>query len=240
MRKLFVKKIDGNEFTITGDDHKHLAYSLRARKGDEITICAEGVDYTAKITDITKTETRVIIVDKARSLAEPNTEVTLFFGALKGDKNDYIVQKCTELGVKNFVPFISKFSSVKEENIKVDRLNRIALEAAKQSGRGSVPEVEAVKRIDVLYDLLKEYELIIFPYEYEKELSLNEFISKANRGKTAIVIGSEGGFDESEAEKIRSLSGGSVTLGERILRADTACVAVTSVVMYELGEWSRI
>ena len=72
------------------------------------------------------------MVGKARSVSEPDSDVTLFFGALKGDKNDYIVQKCTELGVRNFVPFVSEFSSVSRDNIRTDRLNRIALEASKQ------------------------------------------------------------------------------------------------------------
>ena len=194
MRKLFFKKIDGDNIVIGGDDHKHIAFSLRAKKGDEIVICANGIDYTAKITQITKTETYATIVEKARNLSEPDTDVTLFFGALKGDKNDFIVQKCTELGVKEFVPFVSDFSSVREENIKTDRLNRIALEASKQSGRGFVPTVNEVAKIDDLYDLLKNYDLIVFPYEYEKELQIRDFLAKSNRGKTAIVIGSEGGF----------------------------------------------
>ncbi len=239
MRKLFFDNVFGDELVISGDDHKHVAFSLRARRGDEIVICANGIDYTAKITEITKTQTTVKIVDKARNSSEPETEITLFFGALKGDKNDYVVQKCTELGVKKFVPFVSEFSSVKSENIKTERLNRIALEAAKQSGRGCVPTVSDVIKIDDLYDFLNSYELVLFPYEHEKQLQIKDFLAKSNRGKTAIVIGSEGGFSQYEASRIHEIAKGSVTLGERILRADTACVAVTSVLMYELGEWSR-
>lgn len=240
MRKLFFDKINENrEIVITGDDHKHIAFSLRMRKGDEIVICAGGVDYTAKITEITKDKTTVEIVGKARNLSEPSVDITLFFGALKGDKNDYIVQKCTELGVKKFVPFISKFSSVVKENVKTERLNKIALEASKQSGRGYVPEVCETISFNDLYDFLDDYDLIVFPYEHEEQLSLAEFLDKGGRGKTAIIIGSEGGFSTAEAEKIREKSGDSVTLGERILRADTACVAVCSALMFALGEWSR-
>ena len=168
MRKLFFDRVDGDEIILTGDDHKHIAYSLRMRRGDELTICAGGVDYTAVIRDITKTETRAEIVGKARNTSEAETEIDLYFGALKNDKNDFIVQKCTELGVKSFRPFVSEFSSVTVESVKTERLNRIALEAAKQSGRGCVPTVNEVVKFNDLLDLLKEYDLIVFPYEQEE------------------------------------------------------------------------
>lgn len=239
MRKLFLDCVDGDVITLTGDDHKHIAYSLRMRKGDEITVCAAGVDYTAIIREITKNSTVAEITGKARSTAEPETDVTLFFGALKGDKNDYVVQKCTELGVKEFVPFISDFSAVGRESVKTERLARIALEAAKQSGRGVVPTVNDTVEFNDLLDLLKDYTAVVFPYEQEEELPLDEFLGKSKRGKTAIIIGPEGGFSKKEAEELRGISGGSVTLGERILRADTACVSVVSVVMYAFGEWRR-
>ena len=224
MRKLFIDNVDGDVITLVGDDHKHIAYSLRMRKGDEITVCAAGVDYTAIIREMTKNSTVAEITGKARSTAEPNTDITLFFGALKGDKNDYVVQKCTELGVKNFVPFVSDFSAVSPESVKTERLSRIALEAAKQSGRGIVPVVQSTVVFNDLSDLLTGYD---------------EFLNNCQKGKTAIVIGPEGGFSKKEAAEIRGIAGGSVTLGERILRADTACVSVVSVVMYAFGEWRR-
>lgn len=239
MRKLFLDKVESDEIILRGEEHNHIAFSLRIRRGDELIVCAQGVDYKTVVTDITKTQTVVKVVSKSRNESEPSTDVTLFFGALKGDKNDYIIQKCTELGVKTFVPFISAFSSVRAENIKTDRLNRIALEGAKQSGRGAVPVVEETTKLCDLYDRLSNYDLIVFPYEYEEEKQIRDFLASSGRGKTAVVIGSEGGFNAEEAERLRNIAGGSVTLGERILRADTACVSVVSVLMYELGEWGR-
>ena len=200
------------------------------KKGDEITVCSQGIDYTAVIVSISKTETVAEVVGKARSISEPDSDVTLFFGALKGDKNDYIVQKCTELGVRNFVPFVSEFSSVSRDNIRTDRLNRIALEASKQCGRGFVPPVQNV---------VSSFDTVVFPYEQEENATFDEISKKSSLGKIAVVIGSEGGFSKSEAEKLREAAGLSITLGERILRADTACVAVVSVLMYSLGEWRR-
>ena len=130
--------------------------------------------------------------------------MTLFFGALKGDKNDYIVQKCTELGVKKFMPFVSSFSSVQPQSVRTDRLNRIALEAAKQCGRGSVPSVDNVVGFNEMLDLLKSYDLIVFPYEHEEKQDIGGFLSVSARGKTAVVVGSEGGFSMGEAEKLRA------------------------------------
>ena len=239
MRKLFIDKIDNSKIIISGEEHKHIAYSLRMKKGDEITVCSQGIDYTAVIVSISKTETVAEVVGKARSVSEPDSDVTLFFGALKGDKNDYIVQKCTELGVRNFVPFFSEFSSVSRDNIRTDRLNRIALEASKQCGRGFVPPVQNVVSFNDLFDLLASFDTVVFPYEQEENATFDEISKKSSLGKIAVVIGSEGGFSKSEAEKLREAAGLSITLGERILRADTACVAVVSVLMYSLGEWRR-
>ena len=137
------------------------------------------------------------------------------------------------------MPFVSEFSSVSRDNIRTDRLNRIALEASKQCGRGVVPPVQNVVSFNDLFDLLASFDTVVFPYEQEENATFDEISKKSSLGKIAVVIGSEGGFSKSEAEKLREAAGLSITLGERILRADTACVAVVSVLMYSLGEWRR-
>ena len=238
MRKIFLDRIESNEIVIDGEEHQHLAYSLRARVGDEIILCANRIDYIAEIKEITSKKTVLKVISSKENDTEPITQMTLFFGALKGDKNEYIVQKCTELGVNSLVPFISEFSSVRAENIKIDRLYKIAKEASKQCGRGIVPIVEQPQNIINIYEKLKEYDLVVFPYEKEKTTTIKQFIKdRTNSQKIAIIIGSEGGFSETEATEISQISGGSITLGKRILRADTACVAVLSVLMNEFGEW---
>ncbi len=236
MRRLFVKP-NGDEVILTGDDHKHVAYSLRAKRGDSLVVCFDGTDYAAVITDITKDRTVAEIRGKAASTSEPSHEITLFFGALKGEKNDFVVQKCTELGVKRFVPFTSKFSAVTSESVKTERLGRIALEAAKQSGRGAVPVVEEPTNLSRVVERLSDYGAVIFPYENAQEGGFG-FLSE-HVGSVAIIVGGEGGFSREEAEKLIASGAKSVTLGERILRAETACVAVTSVAAYLLGEWTR-
>lgn len=241
MRKLFLEEVKSDKIILTGEDHNHLAFSLRSRVGDELTIVSGGIDYIAEITKITKSETIAVIKEKRRNISEPETQVTLFFGTMKGDRNDFVVQKCTELGVKKMVPFISDYSSVRAEAIKSERLCKIAKEAAKQSGRGQIPCVNKVSALNDLYDELSEYDLVIFPYERESERTLRSVFSRKTDYKNiAIVIGSEGGFSEEEANCIIEGGASCVTLGERILRAETACVAVTAVVMYEMDEWRRM
>ena len=113
------------------------------------------------------------------------------------------------------------------------------MEASKQCGRGFVPPVQNVVSFNDLFDLLASFDTVVFPYEQEENATFDEISKKSSLGKIAVVIGSEGGFSKSEAEKLREAAGLSITLGERILRADTACVAVVSVLMYSLGEWRR-
>lgn len=243
MRKLFIDKPGGiavgDVITIGGADHKHIAYSLRMRKGDELTVCSSGSEYTAVITDIGRTETHARVAGAARTTAEPDITLDLFFGVLKGDRNDFIVQKCTELGVKSFHPFVSEYAAADGSAVKLERLSRIALEAAKQSGRGEVPLVHSPAAFDEIVGALGEYEKVVFPYEQARERTLKDAISGINAKRIAVVIGPEGGFSAREAETISRISGGSVTLGERVLRAETACIAVCAAVMYEADQWRR-
>lgn len=240
--RVFTDEIKGSEYILTGDDHRHVAYSLRSKVGDEIVLCPQdGYDYFGKIERIEKDRTTVRIEKKERGAGEPETEIAVFCAVPnKSEKSDLIAQKLTELGVGTICPTVTDFVSVKDRAVKTERLNRICEEAAKQCGRSIVPKVcepipfaEAVKR-------LPAFDLAVFPYEKERELSLKEFMSGiTTKPKTvAIVIGAEGGFSESEVRALHDIGVKSVTLGNRILRTETANIAVVAVVAYELGEWT--
>ena len=158
----------------------------------------------------------------------------LLFGYLKNaDKNEFIVQKAVELGVKKIGVFSSEFSSAYMNANKLERLNKVSKEAAKQCLRSVAPEV-------VYYDTLEK--ALVSADGYANKLFACEFATDSQRdvgtlqGSTAIVIGSEGGFSRAEEERANELGYASVTLGKRILRAETAAVALTSVVMFALGE----
>ncbi len=238
MRKIFITSIDGETVTLTGDSHAHLAYAMRSRVGDKVILCCDKIDYECEIIRITKNETVLKVGEYTPVTTEPDIDVTLYPAILKGDKMEYVVQKCTELGVNSIIPFVSANCECRPTAVRIDRLKKIAEEASKQCGRGIIPAVSEVIDFSALVNSLDEYDLVIFPYENAKETDLKSFLRSKDYGKKiAIIVGSEGGFKQEEAEKIEEKGVTSVSLGSRIMRAETASVAVLSALMYEKEEW---
>ena len=165
---------------------------------------------------------------------EPFSDVCLLFGYLKNaDKNEFIVQKAVELGVKRIGVISSVFSSAYMNANKLERLNKVAKEAAKQCLRATAPEIVYYDTLQKALSSAEEYQNKIFACEFVMESKCD---IEALEGSVAIVIGSEGGFSREEEMLASGLGFASVTLGKRILRAETAAVALTSVVMFSLGE----
>lgn len=238
MRKIFTDRKEGGKFVLNGDNHRHLAFSLRSRIGDKLIVCHDGTDYECEITAITKTETILKILCSRPAEGEPTINVTLFFALMKNDKNDMVVQKCTELGVCGLQPFVSQNCECRPENFRSERLTKIAAMAAQQCGRGKIPELFAVADLEEIAKQLGRYDRVIFPYEGERETAAKDVISKISDGENiAVIIGSEGGFTRAEADRLIAAGAKAVTLGKRILRAETAAVAVVSAVMYEANQW---
>jgi len=245
MRKLFFDTTPNN-LKITGDEHKHLSLVLRSKVNDEIIVCSgDGFDYIYKIDSILKNETVASLIDKKENFCEPSVSITLFNALLKGDKFESVVRACTELGVNNFVPFISEFISANKNSYKLERLQKIILEAAKQSGRGKLPNLSPIIEFDFLLKQLANFDLVVFLYEGDAGNDIKSYLreffdSKKANGKeiktVAIIIGSEGGFSLKEVEALKLSGATPLTLGKRILRADTACITAVSLVMYELEQ----
>lgn len=232
MRKIFIDKIGDN--VLTGDDHAHVSVVLRARVGDKLTLCdGDGYDYCYEITGIDRNSTKLRLIEKTENLTEPNTKVDLFVALLKADKLEWVCQKCTELGINAIHPFESEFVQVKS-NVKSDRLNKICKEAAQQCGRGKVPVIGEALSFNRMLEALNQYDNVLFLYE-KGGSELKEKI-KVNGGTTAIIVGSEGGFSDKEAKALIDSGIEPISLGKRILRAETACVTAVSLVMYEMGE----
>ncbi len=237
MRRLFIKNIS-QTVKISGDDHEHLSRVLRARIGDEVVLCAQdGYDYVSVITAIDKNATTLKVVDKVENCYEPNINVKFYVALPKGDKLEFAVQKLTELGVSEITPFMSANVSARAESVRYDRLNKIAVEASKQCNRGIIPKVNNLISFEELLREIKSVDCILFPYERATNVDIKEYLrSVKSFDNVAVVVGSEGGFTQNEAEMISACGGTPVTLGKRILRAETAYVAVMSVLMYEAGE----
>lgn len=221
---------------IEGDDVKHISKVLRLREGDSITVCDKcGTDSECVIEDISAIQVRARVVSEVRNLAEPNIKLTVYQGLPKGDKMDYIVQKCVELGAVRIVPVITKrvVSLPKDCTKKCERWQRIAYEAAKQCGRGIIPKVAAAVGFDDALRLMSNDALNIMPYENELENTLKQALHGTDKKEINIIIGPEGGFDEDEVGKAKKNGLVTVTLGARILRTETASPAVCAAIMYE-------
>ena len=234
LKRFFVDKIE-EVVELVGEEFEHAKNVLRLSNGDEVILLDNsGKEYTAVIASVEKKRMLLNVVRSEVGSREALTDVCLLFGYLKNaDKNEFIVQKAVELGVKEIGVFSSEYSSAYMNQNKLERLNKVAKEAAKQCLRATAPEL-------VYYDNLEK--ALLSASEYKNKIFACEFATESKcdianlQGSVAMVIGSEGGFSREEEELANRLGYASVTLGKRILRAETAAVALTSVVMFSLGE----
>lgn len=245
MPKFFVPKenIKDNKIYITGEDVAHIKKVLRSDVGEELLLCdGKGINYNTRITAFSQKEIECEIIDSFASDTEPNIEVTLFQGLPKASKMDYIIQKTCELGIVRIVPCkmarcVSKIENEKDAIKKQERWQKIAEEAAKQSGRGIIPEVCMPVDFKAAVSEMKKADIYFAPYECEEEKSLKSVLCEKKDAKTiAFMVGPEGGFDLDEIEVLKSNNIHTVTLGKRILRTETAGEAVLAMTMYELGD----
>ena len=235
MPRFFTNEINEDNIVLTGSDANHIGRSLRMKKGEDITVCCNGTDYNCKIASITADAVYLDLVEKHPCAAEPDLEVTLFQAVPKLDKLEYIIQKSVELGVSRIVPVLTRrcISRPDEKDFakKLPRLNKIAAEAAKQSGRGMIPEVMPIVSFKQAVSMMAELDRNILLYEEQGGCSFGEV--DFNDVKTAgLIIGSEGGFDQEEAEILVSAGAVRVWLGKRILRCETAPITALSILMF--------
>lgn len=245
-----------NIIKIKGSEVKHIQV-LRHNISDEIIVN----NHLFSIVEIKKDSVVLEKIEELPSQGESNVNVVLFTGLLKGEKMDFVVQKATELGVNKIVPFISRNVVVKLDDKgkmkKQEKYNKITIEACKQCGRSGNVEVENIINLKELDKYIDKNDITIFAYEKETENlfnviekiknKLNDFndLENANSSNTNnkfgvkninVVIGAEGGFDKEEIEAIKNnenLNISFVSLGNRILRAETAVINLLSIVMYE-------
>ena len=244
MHHFFVEpsQIQGNEVRITGSDVKHIKNVLRMRTGEELSV-SNGVDrkeYRCGIEELGEEE----ILCRIRFMKEADVElpskVYLFQGLPKGDKMELIVQKAVELGAYEIIPVAARRAVVKLDEKKAkhkrERWQGIAEAAAKQSRRKIVPEVKPVMGMKEAIAYASEMDVRLIPYEMAEGMErTKEIISAMEPGQTiAVFIGPEGGFEESEIEAAENAGICPITMGKRILRTETAGLAVLAWIMYQL------
>lgn len=241
MHRFFIGEdqiINGNEACITGSDADHAKKVLRLREDDAVIILdGKGMEYTGRIITLDGKVLRVALGAPSACAAEPSVEATLFQCLPKAGKMDLIIQKTVELGISRIVPVLSHRCVARPEagdmKKRVTRYQRIAYEAAKQCGRGIIPKVHDAVKLEEASE--KGAGLLIFADEEEKDTSLKRRLRGAQSPeKVSFLIGPEGGLAREEAKLLALAGWHPVTLGKRILRTETAPIALLAMLMYEL------
>lgn len=228
------------------EDANHITRVLRMKENDEILLFdGTGYEYIARLTEVNSKECVVEILEKRFSAQEPETQIVIFQGIPKSGKMESIIQKSVELGVSSIIPTaldrcVAKLDSGKKEDEKRKRWQKIALEAAKQCGRGKVPEILPSMSLAEAITAMKKMDLALMPYEvlgHQGEQTLKETLEAHADAKTiGVLIGPEGGFSDEEAEITKANGVLQIGLGKRILRTETVAAAMLSMILYEKNE----
>ncbi len=226
---------------IRGSEARHIAKVLRYSIDDAVTLFDEsGVHYAGVITDIGKGYVSVLIRSKQEPVQNDDPEIIICQAVLKAKKNDFIIQKCTELGVAKIVPFVSsrsipQWDAEKAENRRL-HWQGIVTSAVKQSGIRKIPVVEPLLSYQKVIERPYEGYTKIVLYENECEAGLKKALEAVEHPvKIVVVVGPEGGFTENEVQLARDNDFRSVGLGDLILRAETVPIAVLSILRYHFG-----
>ena len=248
MHRFFVppSNISGGRVTLTTDAARQLARVLRARAGDRIVaLDNSGSEYVVRLDTVSVRHASGAVSERYDGDGEPALQITLYQCLMKADRFEYVLQKGTELGISRFVPIISERTvarNVVSPNISPNRLkrwNRIIREAAEQAGRSRLPVLDDALSFEVACDSITTPAII--GWECERDTGIRDTLmrrkSEIEKSKAiAIVIGPEGGLTDAEVAHALSRDVSSVSLGRRILRAETAGIIAAAAVLYEMGE----
>ena len=231
----------GREFvTITGEDVNHIKNVLRMKAGEKIRISnQQGRDYYCEISEVTDTFVQADILNEDAASTELPSKIYLFQGIPKGDRMETVIEKAVELGVYEIIPVAMKYCVVKldakKEAAKVARWQKQAEAAAKQSKPSIIPKIHPVMSYKEAVEYAMQCDVRLVPYENERGMQgTREALSTIKAGTSvSVMIGPEGGFAEDEIAQVKD-SMQVISLGKRILRTDTAGIAVMSMLMLEL------
>lgn len=230
--------IAGGVAFITGEDANH-ARVLRLRIGDRLIVCDGGKDHHCTVTKITPDEVEAEVFETVPCQGEPDVKAIILAGLPKGERADYIVQKCTEAGASEIWFFPSHrcvAHLLGDGEKKIARWQRIAEEAAKQSGRGIIPQVGVLGDLAEAFNKANGTDLPLFMYETGERKPLREVLEGAGKfASAAVITGPEGGFEPYEAELAGVMGLKLCSMGPRIFRCETAPVAALSAIMYATG-----
>ena len=243
MHHFFVspEQIDGEYVHITGSDVNHIKNVLRMKLSEELLISnGQDKDYMCQIEAMSDDEIKARIIDSSYEGTELPCKIYLFQGLPKSDKMEMIIQKAVELGAYSIIPVATKRCVVKlddkKQESKIKRWQAISESAAKQSRRGIIPNIGNVMHFKEAIKMASKMDMAIIPYENFKDMvETNRVMSSVTDAKEiAIFIGPEGGFEENEIDFALENGVKPISLGKRILRTETAGLAILSVLMFRL------
>ena len=219
---------------------RHIQRVLRLKAGDPLTIFdGSGTEYEGTIMELRPTAACILIHRSSSPQRDSPLEITLAQSLLKGEKMDYLIQKATELGATEIIPFFSSRSipllEKKQGMTRHLRWERIAVEASKQCGRGFLPKVWPIQDYPKILDLAPQVSLKLILWE-RKGLGLKEVLRRSKGRSIFFVVGPEGGFSDGEVEEAKEKGFSPIHLGERILRAETTSLSLLSILQYEWGD----
>ena len=241
MRRFFINGPLEAEMSIQGQDVQHISRVLRLKVGDSIIVVApDGSAGIAKINSIVVDKVVIVLQETIIEDKEAPLNVYLAQGLPKSDKMDYIVQKAVELGVRGVFPMDAEHSVVQydqaKRNKRLERWQKIAVEAAKQCGRAVIPIVKPIADLTTILASFDVETVILMLYEGQTAQGLKQALAEHHAKNHLLLVGPEGGFSAKEVALCQSHGACIVTLGPRILRTETAALAGVSIVMYEYGD----
>lgn len=249
MHKFFMNSNDQFEddvIRIYGKEYYHMKKVLRMNLGEQVFVNKLEDEFLCKIINYENDFVELKIIEKTKIDRELKTNIHLIQGYIKNDKMDLIMQKATELGVYKITPLITnrsvvKFNSSDKKKKRIERFSKIAKEASKQSKRNQIPIIDDILEFDDFINIASNLEnsLILVPYENELTYKLADFFCEnqiQNYDNIYIIIGPEGGFEKYEIAALSNIGANLISLGNRILRSETASLYTISIVQYIVGQ----
>lgn len=230
--------IQNNKAQIRGAQAKHLIKVLRYKEGDSIYI-SDGANRYLAVVETIRSQEATLRIEKKIVLPAAKNPPILATSLLKGDHLEWVIQKCVELGVENIFLLLSERTIPRHREgaapKKMERLQKIALEAAKQSGMVPIPKIFPPIAFEKLMQELKNYSSTLLAWEGEEKSSLHPLFPKINPEKILLMVGPEGGWTGEEVAEAKRCGAQTIGLGRQILRSETAAISLVTLCQYELG-----
>lgn len=238
MQRYFInnEQINNNLITIIGEDVHHIKTVMRMRTGEEVMACTEEYCYLCEIELISNDIVRLHIKETIKENNELPVEVSIAQGLVRREKTEEVIRRITELGACEYIPVVMKRSVVKANNEKLDRWGRIVKEASEQSHRNKLLKISSSISLKDLIKRKDEFDLCLFAHFDGESKDLNYYINNKEIKKILVLVGPEGGFDQTEVDLLKSSGFKVVSLGKRVLRTETAPLFLMSVLSNEFEE----